>query len=130
MPRTKSSNSIDKHVGSRIRMRRTMLDMSLAKLGDALGVTLQQVQKYETGANTISASRLQHISQILQVPATFFFEDDMPTGGDSKHRIASPNTVMDFIATSEGLALAKSFMRISNMQVRHRIVDLVEEIVG
>ena len=107
MPRTKSSNSIDKHVGSRIRMRRTMLDMSLAKLGDALGVTLQQVQKYETGANTISASRLQHIAQILQVPVAFFFEDDMPAGGDSKHTIAPPNTITDFMGTSEGLAIAR-----------------------
>ena len=80
MPRAKSSNSIDRHVGSRIRMRRTMLDMSLAKLGDALGVTLQQVQKYETGANTISASRLQHISQILQVPASFFSKSTCPPG--------------------------------------------------
>ena len=111
-------------------MRRTMLDMSLAKLGDALGVTLQQVQKYETGANTISASRLQHISQILQVPPTFFFEDDMPSGGDSKNMIASPNTVMDFMSTSEGLALAKAFMKIRSMPVRRRIVELVEGIVG
>jgi transcriptional regulator with XRE-family HTH domain len=129
MPRTKSSNSIDKHVGSRIRMRRTMLDMSLAKLGDALGIAFQQVQKYETGADTISVSRLHHISQILRVPPTFFFEDDMPASGDSK-QIASPNPVTDFMATSEGLALATAFMRIRNKQMRRRIIDLVEEIGG
>ena len=107
-----------------------MLDMSLAKLGDALGVTLQQVQKYETGANTISASRLQHISQILQVSVAFFFEGDMPAGGEPKHMIASPNTIMDFMTTSEGLALAKAFMRVRNGQMRRRIIDLVEEIAA
>jgi transcriptional regulator with XRE-family HTH domain len=67
-------NPTDKHVGSRLRMRRLMLDMSQSKLADALGLTFQQVQKYEKGANRIGASRLQHISQILQVPVPFFFE--------------------------------------------------------
>jgi transcriptional regulator with XRE-family HTH domain len=130
MPRTKSSQPIDKHVGSRIRMRRLMLDMSQMKLGDALEITSQQVHKYETGANRIGASRLHHISQILQVPPTFFFEDDMPAEGDPKHMIVSPNTIMDFMSTSEGLALAMAFMRIRSMPMRRRIVELVEEIVG
>src|SRR5450755_4119740 len=67
-------NPIDKHVGSRVRMRRLMLEMSQSKLADALGLTFQQVQKYEKGANRIGASRLQHISQILQVPVPFFFD--------------------------------------------------------
>jgi transcriptional regulator with XRE-family HTH domain len=127
MPRT--SNPIDKHVGSRIRMRRRMLDMNQRKLGDALGITFWQVHKYEKGINRIGASTLHHIAQILQVPPTFFFEDDMPaSSGDSKHRIASPNTVMDFMATSEGLALAKAFMKIRSMPMRRRIVELVEGI--
>ena len=130
MPRTKSSNSIDKHVGSRIRMRRTMLDMSQAKLGDALGITFQQIHKYETGANRIGAGRLHHISQILQLPPTFFVEDDMPAEGDSKRMNASPNTIMNFMSTSEGLALAKAFMRIRSTPLRRRIVELVEGIVG
>ena len=78
MPRT--SNPIDKHVGSRIRMRRRMLDMNQRKLGDALGITFQQVHKYETGANRIGAGRLQHISQILQVPASFFSKSTCPPG--------------------------------------------------
>ena len=73
MPRG-ALNPIDKHVGSRLRMRRLMLEMSQSKLADALGLTFQQVQKYEKGANRIGASRLQHISQILQVPVPFFFE--------------------------------------------------------
>jgi transcriptional regulator with XRE-family HTH domain len=130
MPRTKSSNSIDKHVGSRIRMRRLMLDMNQTKLGDALGITFQQVHKYETGANRIGASRLHHIAEILRVPVAFFFEDDMPARGDSKHMIASPNTIMEFMTTSEGLALAKAFMKIHSMPVRRRIVELVEGIGG
>jgi transcriptional regulator with XRE-family HTH domain len=119
------ANSIDKHVGSRIRMRRVMLRMSQTKLGDALGIQCQQVHKYEKGINRIGAGRLQNIAQILQVPATFFFEDtpDMPAA-------ASLDTIMDFMATSEGLALARAFMRITNKQARRRIVDLVEEIVG
>ncbi len=70
----KAPNPIDKHVGSRVRMRRMMLGMSQEKLGDALGLTFQQVQKYEKGTNRIGASRLQQISQILQVPVSFFFE--------------------------------------------------------
>jgi transcriptional regulator with XRE-family HTH domain len=130
MPRIKSSNPIDKHVGSRIRMRRIMLDMNQTKLADALGITFQQVHKYETGANRIGAGRLHHISQILQVPVAFFFEDDMPAGGDSKYMIASPNTIMDLMSTSEGLALAKAFMRIRSMPMRRRIVEFVEGIVG
>jgi transcriptional regulator with XRE-family HTH domain len=70
----KAPNPIDKHVGSRVRMRRMMLGMSQEKLGDALGLTFQQVQKYEKGTNRIGASRLQQISNILQVPVAFFFE--------------------------------------------------------
>jgi transcriptional regulator with XRE-family HTH domain len=73
MPRS-AINPTDRHVGSRVRMRLLMLDMSQTDLADALGLTFQQVQKYEKGSNRISASRLQHISQILQVPVPFFFE--------------------------------------------------------
>jgi transcriptional regulator with XRE-family HTH domain len=128
MPRSESLQAIDKHIGNRIRMRRTMLDMSQSKVGDALGIAFQQVQKYEKGTNTISASRLHHIAQILQVPPTFFFEDT--PGATVKSAPASPTPVMDFMATSEGLALAKAFMRVRNGQMRRRIIDLVEEIVG
>ena len=93
-----------------------MLDMNQTTLGDALGITFQQIHKYETGANRIGAGRLHHISQILQVPPTFFFEDDMPAEGDSKRMNASPNTIMNFMSTSEGLALAKAFMKIRSME--------------
>jgi transcriptional regulator with XRE-family HTH domain len=130
MPRINAPNHIDKHVGSRIRIRRMMLDMNQTKLGDALGITFQQVHKHETGENRIGASRLHHIAQILQVPVAFFFEDDMPASGDPKHMIASPNTIMDFMSTSEGSALAKAFMRIRSTPLRRRILELVEGIVG
>src|ERR1700740_485893 len=127
----KAPNPTDKHVGSRVRMRRMMLAMSQEKLGDALGLTFQQVQKYEKGTNRIGASRLQQISHILQVPAAFFFEGapNMPGGVDGgRNGAPSPAYVADFLATSDGLALTKSFMRISDVKLRRRIVDLVEQI--
>jgi transcriptional regulator with XRE-family HTH domain len=129
----KAPNPIDKHVGSRVRMRRMMLAMSQEKLGDALGLTFQQVQKYEKGTNRIGASRLQQISGILQVPVAFFFEGapDLPgsrTGGGWE--APSPAYVSDFLATSDGLALTKAFMRIADAKLRRRIVDLVEQIAG
>jgi transcriptional regulator with XRE-family HTH domain len=130
----KAPNPIDKHVGSRVRMRRMMLSMSQEKLGDALGLTFQQVQKYEKGTNRIGASRLQQISHILQVPVAFFFEgapDLRPHGSsDGMKEAPSPAYVSDFLATSEGLALTKAFMRIKEAKLRRRIVDLVEEIAG
>ena len=130
----KAPNPIDKHVGSRVRMRRMMLSMSQEKLGDALGLTFQQVQKYEKGTNRIGASRLQQISQILQVPVSFFFEG-APTspgqgGSTGMSEAPSPAYVSDFLATSDGLSLTKSFMRIKNSKLRRKIVDLVEQIAG
>jgi transcriptional regulator with XRE-family HTH domain len=130
----KAPNPIDKHVGSRVRMRRMMLGMSQEKLGDALGLTFQQVQKYEKGTNRIGASRLQQISHTLQVPVSFFFEG-APAGtngppADGLSEAPSPAYVSDFLATSDGLSLTKSFMRIKNSKLRRRIVDLVEQIAG
>jgi transcriptional regulator with XRE-family HTH domain len=120
---------IDKHVGSRIRMRRMMLGMSQEKLGDALGLTFQQVQKYEKGTNRVGASRLQHISEILQVPVSFFFEGlsaEQPGQASSE-----PARELDqFMSTRDGLALAKAFMKITNIQLRRRIVALAEELVA
>ncbi len=130
----KAPNPVDKHVGSRVRMRRMMLGMSQEKLGDALGLTFQQVQKYEKGTNRIGASRLQQISLILQVPVAFFFEGAPTVHPTSRHEgmvdAPSPAYVSDFLATSDGLALTKAFMRISDSKLRRRIVDLVEQIAG
>jgi transcriptional regulator with XRE-family HTH domain len=132
MPRG-ALNPIDKHVGSRVRMRRLMLAMSQSTLADALGLTFQQVQKYEKGSNRIGASRLQHISQILQVPVPFFFEG-APTASGARPSVDaeddhSPSYVRDFLATSEGLALVKAFVCIEDAKLRRAIVRLVEEIV-
>jgi transcriptional regulator with XRE-family HTH domain len=130
----KAPNPVDKHVGSRVRMRRMMLAMSQEKLGDALGLTFQQVQKYEKGTNRIGASRLQQIAHILQVPVSFFFEGAPNVASGPRHdglgEAPSPAYVSDFLATSDGLALTKAFMRISNAKLRRRIVDLVEQIAG
>src|SRR6187431_2424895 len=101
----KAPNPTDKHVGARVRMRRIMLGMSQEKLGDALGLTFQQVQKYEKGTNRIGASRLQQISDILKVPVSFFFEG-APTGpGQSSSgmgEVPSPAYVADFLSTGDG----------------------------
>jgi transcriptional regulator with XRE-family HTH domain len=127
----KAPNPIDKHVGSRVRMRRMMLSMSQEKLGDALGLTFQQVQKYEKGTNRIGASRLQQIAHILQVPVSFFFEGAPHSAGHGGMSEApSPAYVADFLATSDGLSLTKAFMRIKSSKLRRRIVDLVEQIAG
>ncbi|MGZ3410825.1 MAG: helix-turn-helix domain-containing protein [Xanthobacteraceae bacterium] len=128
----KAPNPIDRHVGSRVRMRRMMLSMSQEKLGDALGLTFQQVQKYEKGANRIGASRLQNIAGTLQVPVSFFFEGLPAQDGDVRgmNEAPSPAYVSDFLATSDGLALTKAFVRIKDSKLRRRIVDLVEQIAG
>jgi len=128
----KAPNPIDKHVGSRVRMRRKMLAMSQTQLADALGLTFQQVQKYEKGTNRIGASRLQQISHILQVPVAFFFEGapnaSAPHG--SHGSALSVAQIDDFISDSNGLRLIGAFMRIDNVAVRRRIVMLVQEIAG
>ena len=125
----KVPNPIDVHVGSRVRIRRVELGMSQGKLGDALGITFQQVQKYEKGTNRMGASRLQHASQILNVAVAYFFEG---TPGQTKVKGDAPslNYVSDFVATTEGLALVKAFTKIKNADLRHNIVKLVSEIAG
>ena len=127
---TKAPNPVDKYVGSRVRMRRIMLGMSQEKLGEALGLTFQQVQKYEKGTNRVGASRLQQISEILQVPVSFLF-DGGPSGAantDGFSEGSSPAYVSDFLATSEGLALTRAFTRITDAKMRRSIVDRVEQI--
>jgi transcriptional regulator with XRE-family HTH domain len=129
----KSLNPIDRHVGSRVRMRRMMLDMSQTKLGDALGITFQQVQKYEKGSNRIAAGRLHHISRVLQVPVPFFFDGATLVPGQAKGNggaAPSPAYVTEFLASSDGLALTKAFMGIKELELRRSIVNLVEEIAG
>lgn len=128
----KVPNPIDRHVGSRVRMRRMLAGISQEKLGEALGLTFQQIQKYEKGANRISASRLQQIAKKLEVPVSFFFDGapsgDAPsaTGATGFSDSSSTAYISDFLATSEGVQLTKAFVRIKSGRVRRRIVDLVE----
>jgi transcriptional regulator with XRE-family HTH domain len=114
--RMKVPNPIDKHVGSRVRMRRMMLAMSQGKLGDALGITFQQVQKYEKGTNRIGAGRLQEISHILQVPIAFFYESasDGSALNTSEQGTRSQALIDDFVSSPEGLKLVQSFTRIES----------------
>jgi transcriptional regulator with XRE-family HTH domain len=110
-------------------MRRLVLGMSQTKLGEKLGLTFQQVQKYEKGTNRIGASRLHHIANILQVPVAFFFED-IPGQPKAKNDAPSPAYVSDFLASADGLALTKAFMQIKGAKLRRSIVDVVKEIAG
>ena len=127
----KVPNPVDKHVGSRVRMRRQMLAMSQEKLGAALGLTFQQVQKYENGTNRMGASRLQQMSDILQVPVEFFFEGaPNASAPDGSNVTLSMAHIDDFVSNSDGLRLIGAFMRIDNAAVRRRIVMLVQEIAG
>jgi transcriptional regulator with XRE-family HTH domain len=121
------NRAVDRHVGRRVRMRRLMLKMSQEGLGYALGITFQQVQKYEKGRNRISVGRLQQIAQLFQVPAPFFFEG-APGGVDGAS--VTPPGVNEFLATSDGLALARAFMRIPDVKLRQAIVGLVEDCAG
>ena len=127
---TKKPNPIDIHVGGRVRLRRMMLGMSQEKLGEQLGITFQQIQKYEKGTNRIGASRLQNIATVLSVPVGFFFDGapgNTATGAaDSK----SGSYVVDFLSSSEGLQLNRAFVRIADSKVRRRIVDLVRSLAG
>ena len=124
-------NPIDVHVGSRIRLRRQLMKMSQEKLGDELGVTFQQVQKYERGSNRVGASRLYRLSRVLEVPVQFFFE-----GLGEKSAVTGlaegdqTPIVYDFIQSSDGVSLAESFSRIKDGRVRRRVLELVRTLAN
>jgi transcriptional regulator with XRE-family HTH domain len=125
----KKPNPIDTHVGSRIRLRRNMLGMSQEKLGENLGITFQQIQKYEKGTNRVGASRLQAIASILGVPVAFFFEDapgQEPGMARGFAEDASASFAVEFCSTTEGLQLNRAFVRITDPKVRRKIIDLVK----
>jgi transcriptional regulator with XRE-family HTH domain len=129
----KRPNPVDIHVGSRVRLRRNMIGMSQEKLGEQLGITFQQVQKYEKGTNRVGASRLQAISTILDVPVSFFFEDAPEVtkkSGGGFEESNSTRYVVDFLNSSEGIQLNRAFVKISDPQVRRKIVDLVKALGG
>lgn len=125
----KKPNPTDIHVGSRIRLRRNMLGMSQEKLGESLGITFQQIQKYEKGTNRVGASRLQAIASILGVPVAFFFEDLPGQEGGGNQGLAedsSTSFVVDFLSSAEGLQLNRAFARISNPKVRRKVIELAK----
>ena len=120
-------NPTDKHVGGRVRMRRIMLAMSQETLGEALGITFQQVQKYEKGTNRISASRMQQIANVLQVSPVFFFEG-LPDQSKSGDDPLTPNYAFEMLATKDGVALMEAFVRIKSVPLKRAIVHLIEEL--
>jgi transcriptional regulator with XRE-family HTH domain len=123
----KEPQDVDRLVGSRVRMQRMAIGMSQEKLGEACGITFQQIQKYEKGMNRMGASRLHQIARILQVPVEFFYEG-VPSGRDSGKPLAdtSSRSMTDFLGTSDGLELVRAFMAVKDAKVRRRIVDLTK----
>ena len=122
---TKKANPIDGQVGNRVRIRRMLIGMSQEKLGDHLGLTFQQVQKYEKGINRIGAGRLFEIARILDVPIDFFY-DGVGTPSDGLGEARAP--VMEFVSSTEGLQLSLAFMKIKDPKVRKRVLDLVKSL--
>jgi transcriptional regulator with XRE-family HTH domain len=125
----KQANPVDAHVGHRVRLRRMLIGMSQERLGELLGLTFQQVQKYEKGINRIGAGRLFEVAGILGVPIGFFYEDADANGTASGFSEAGePPPVMEFLASGEGLQLSLAFMRIKDLKVRRRLLDLVRSL--
>jgi len=132
-PKMGKPHPIDVHVGSRVRLRRTLLGMSQEKLGEAIGLTFQQVQKYERGANRIGASRLFDLSRVLDVPVSFFF-DDAPATDTPPRRLELNEEAAPFepdpMAKRETLELVRAYYRISNPAVRKRLFELTKSIAN
>jgi len=122
----KQANPIDIQVGNRVRIRRMLIGMSQERLGDLLGLTFQQVQKYEKGVNRIGAGRLFEVSRILNVPIDFFYEGVNTQPGAGEPEGAPP--VMEFVSSGEGLQLSLAFMKIKDPKVRKRVLDLVKSL--
>ena len=129
---SRRANPVDVHVGSRVRLRRMLLGMSQEKLGEHLGLTFQQVQKYEKGINRIGASRLFDLSQVLGVPVQFFYEELAVSGaaGAGFGERPAESYAVEFLGSREGLELNKAFARITDPKVRRSIVDLVRAFAG
>ena len=129
-------NTIDIHVGARVRLRRNLLGLTLQTLAKAVGVTYQQLQKYERGVNRIGASRLFNLSRVLDVPISFFFEDLSPAaaGAGRKKRAKgfseAPAAAIDFdvLSNRESIKLIRAYYRVTNPRVRKRVLDLLEAV--
>ena len=125
MPK-KQANPIDVQVGNRVRIRRMLIGMSQERLGDLLGLTFQQVQKYEKGVNRIGAGRLFEMARILNVPVDFFYEGMNSTQPGTAEGEGAP--VMEFVSSGEGMQLSLAFMKIKDAKVRKRVLDLVKSL--
>jgi transcriptional regulator with XRE-family HTH domain len=125
--KAKSTNAIDGHVGERVRLRRKLLGMSQASLAEALGITFQQIQKYEKGINRIGASRLLRMAEIFGVPVGFFFENGAGAAGEDGGR-PETDPVALFMASKEGLALGKAFIAIEDPNVRQKLLALARSL--
>ena len=126
MPK-KQANPIDAQVGNRVRLRRMLIGMSQERLGELLGLTFQQVQKYEKGVNRIGAGRLFEVSRILGVTIEYFYEgvNSQLAGGFTEGGSTPP--VMEFVSSGEGLQLSLAFMKIKDPKLRRRVLDLVKQ---
>jgi len=125
----KQANPIDGQVGNRVRLRRMLVGMSQERLGEHLGLTFQQVQKYEKGVNRIGAGRLFQVAQILGVPISYFYEGVIEQSAESMRKgDATTPPVMEFLSSGEGLQLTLAFMRIKDSKVRKRVIDLVKSL--
>lgn len=123
----KAPNQIDINVGARIRLRRNLLGFSQSRLAECLGVTFQQVQKYEKGVNRVGASRLQAIATVFDVPVSFFFEDSASPGANDK---PPENDFTQFLETPEAIALNTAFAKIQDRDVRRKVLSLVKSIAS
>jgi transcriptional regulator with XRE-family HTH domain len=133
--KSEGPNPIDVHVGARVRLRRTLLGMSQEKLGDAIGLTFQQVQKYERGANRVGASRLYDLSRVLDVPVSFFFDDISPetakaVQAETPEEAAAGRYEPDPMMRRETLELVRAYYRIPDAQLRRRLFDLTKAIAN
>lgn len=127
----KSPNPVDVHVGSRVRLRRMLVGLSQEKLGDSMGLTFQQIQKYEKGVNRIGASRLFRLSQVLDVPVQFFFEGMPVIEGPVAMGMAEPKQeafLYEFLNTRDGLELNRAFVKVTDTEVRRSLIDLVRSL--
>ncbi|MGB3719136.1 MAG: transcriptional regulator [Proteobacteria bacterium] len=132
---SRRANPLDIHVGSRVRLQRMLLGMSQEKLGEQLGLTFQQIQKYEKGINRIGASRLYELAKVLGVSVEFFYEDAPGTTPTNKSSSSSglsqtDRYVVDFLSSREGVELNKAFVKITDPKIRRSIVDLVRTLAG
>jgi transcriptional regulator with XRE-family HTH domain len=130
IPNKKKPNPIDVHIGARIRFRRNMIGMSQEKLGEALGITFQQIQKYEKGSNRVGGSRMQHIADTLGVPVSFFFEDAPAVSRDAAAAGASEPSLTELAAYPDMLRMMRMFSKIGDGHARKKLLGIVEIVAG